>query len=147
MNTLPRAITAQWFDNAEAYWALRRHWRGLLCSERKHTLNATHHLLYQALLGRDWRRGFTPPHNPRKLANGAFTSWALFHALARLHFSFTMAEVLAPFDGLVTPAMLAALRPLLPLLKTDEYQVAQFAPGAWPFESYKLPPVTAVPHD
>ena len=61
MNTLPRAVTARWFESEYAFWTLRRHWRHLLGSERKYTLNATHHLLYQALLGRDWRRGFTPP--------------------------------------------------------------------------------------
>jgi hypothetical protein len=147
MNTLPKAITAQWFETEDNYRTLRRHWRSLLCSERKHTLNAAHHLLYQALLGRDWRRGLTPPRNPRKLANGAFTGWALFGALARIHWRHFEAELLAPFDGLVTAEMLAALRPALPLPGPGEYRPEQFAAGAWPFEAYRLPTATPVPHD
>ena len=139
MNTLPRAITAHWFENPATYSTLRRHWRELLRTERKHALSATHHLLYQALLGRDWRRGFTPPRNPRQLANGAFDGWALFRALARLHYGFHADALLAPFDGLVTPAMLAAMRQTLPLVASGKYQPEQYAAGAWPFEAYRLP--------
>jgi len=147
MNTLPRAITAHWFESEEAYTTLRRHWRGLLCSERKHTLSAAHHLLYRALLGRDWRRGFTPPRNPRRLANGAFTHWALFDALARLQWRYTEAALLAPFDGLVTPAMLAALRPWLPQPRSGDYQPEQFTARPWPFDAYPLPNPEPAAHD
>ncbi len=139
MNTLPRAITAQWFATTESYWSLRRHWHGLLQSERRHELNAAHHLLYLALLGRDWRREFTPPSNAAKLANGAFVSWSFFGALDSIHYGFQQPESLAPFDGRVTPAMVAALRPFVPRLSYFERQPEQFQPGQWPFEAYILP--------
>ena len=147
MNTLPRAVTAQWFESEDAYWTLRRHWRGLLCSERKHTLGAAHHLLYRALLGKDWRRAFTPPRNLRKLANGGFAHWALFGALARIRFEYHADEVLAPFDGLVTSAMLAALRPRLPQPTPNDCAPEEFTGGAWPFDAYPLPAAEPVPHD
>jgi len=139
MNTLPRAVTAQWFKDAEAYLALRRHWRRLIQSDRRRSLNAAHHLLYMALLGKDWRRAFTPPSNPRKLANGAFVSWALFGALARFSFAHHQQELLAPFEGLVSAAMLEQLRPLLPRPGRSEYQAAQYVPRNWPFEAYCVP--------
>lgn len=71
MNTLSKARTGS-LPGVASSTDLRAHWRALLQSPRRHTLTATHHLIYQALLGRDWRRGFTPPTNTRKLANGAF---------------------------------------------------------------------------
>ena len=45
-------------------------------SDRKRDLAAEHHLLYLALLGKDWRAGFTPITNQRKLDNGAFHGWS-----------------------------------------------------------------------
>jgi hypothetical protein len=116
MNTLPRAITAHWFTNPNDYWLLRSHWRAFLASGQRHTLTASHHLLYNALLGRDWRRGFTPPRNTRKLANGAFDGWALWRALGALHSS-QPDTLLAPFEGRVTVEMLAQLRQALPRVR------------------------------
>lgn len=85
MNSLPQTVTARWFAQPQDYQVLREHWRDLLHSERRCQLNSAHHLSFPALLGKDWRRAFTPPSNPRQLANGAFSGWALFGALARLH--------------------------------------------------------------
>ena len=59
MNTLPRALTARLFPTAESYLALRRQWRTLINSDRKHELTAPHHLLYLAACGKDWRKSFT----------------------------------------------------------------------------------------
>jgi len=140
MNTLSRAVTAQIFPTPDSYNALRRHWSSLINSERKHTLSAAHHLLYLALLGRDWRKAYTCASNPRKLANGAFAGWALFRALATLHSNLCQAELLAPFDGLVTPAMLQMLRGLLPSPRIAyTLRLEQFAGGAFPFDAYVAP--------
>ena len=143
MNTLPRAATAQFFPNPDSYNALRRHWSSLINSERRHTLSAAHHLLYLALLGKDWRKAYTCVSNPRKLANGAFTSWALFRALGILHSNMREAELLAPFDGLVTPAMLQVLRSLLPSMRmVYSLRPEQFVGGAFPFDAYIKPETT-----
>ena len=139
MNTLSRATTAQWFTDTTAYDALRAHWRALLCSDRKHELDGAHHLLYLALLGKDWRKGFTPPSNPRKLANGALAGWALFRALRTLHSEVAEPALLAPFEGLVTPQMLQQLRQLLPLPNPLVSRPEEFAGGRFPFEAYKSP--------
>ena len=140
MNTLPGAITAQWFNSPQDYHTLQKHWSALVNSERKHTLSAEHHLLYLALLGKDWRRGFTPPTNRRKLENGAFAGWALFRALQALHNGGREAEqsLLAPFEDLVTPSMLQQIRALVPSRNPHAYQPEAFAHQACPFDAYQI---------
>jgi hypothetical protein len=144
MNTLSRAITAQIFTDTETYNALRQQWRALLNSDRRHELSAAHHLLYLALLGKDWRKGFTPLTNQRKLANGAFYQWGLFRAMALFHSEQHEAWLLAPFDGLVTPEMLRAIRKLVPKVSPYIYSLAEFAPGQFPFEAYEVPATVTV---
>jgi hypothetical protein len=136
MNTLSRAITARFFPNPDSYNALRKHWSDLINSERKHELTATHHLLYLALMGKDWRKAFTPPSNPRKLDNGAFLGWKLFPALFVLHSKFKEEELLALFDGLVAAQMLNELRNLLPFANAYGYKASDFTNGTFPFDAY-----------
>lgn len=138
MNTLPRAITARFFTFAE-YLQLRQHWSRLMNSERKHGLSAAHHLLYLALIGKDWRKGFAPVTNPRRLANGAFHCWMLFRALSRLHMRSWEEQLLAPFDGIVTPQMLAMVRELIPYQSSYAYRIEQFEAGKFPFDAYTVP--------
>lgn len=147
MHTLPRAVTAQFFADPQSYAALRAHWRSLMTSDRRHILTAEQHLLYLALIGKDWRTGFTPITNPRKLANGAFIGWPLFRALSRLHSPWHEQSLLAPFDGHVTSTMLAQLRPYIPRPNEYRYQAADFQPGAWPFDAYCRPVAPAQRED
>jgi len=138
MNTLPRAITARFFPNSDSYYALRAHWSSLMNSERRHELTAAHHLLYLALLGKDWRKAFTPPANPRKLANGAFSGWVMFMALYKQHSKFCESELLAPFDGLITPPILEELRSVLvQYANVSGFQSHPFTGNSFPFEAYK----------
>ena len=137
MNTLSRAITAQIFNDSNTYTALRKHWRALMNSDRRSELSASHHILYLALLGKDWRKGFTPVTNQRKLANGAFYQWGLFRALALFHSKWHEAWLLAPFDGLVTPEMLHAVRKFVPKVVPHMYNVAEYGPRRFPFEAYE----------
>ena len=136
MHTLPRAITAEWFPTPAAYHSFQAHWRMLLTSVRKHELAAEHHLLYLALTGKDWRKGFTPITNQRKLANGAFYGWSLFRALAANRSPYADEALLAPFDGLVTPAMLQQLRRLMPPVHAYQFHQDDFKVGSFPFEAY-----------
>lgn len=136
MNTLSRAITARFFPNPDSYNALRKHWSSLINSKRKHELTAAHHLLYLALLGKDWRKAFTPPTNRRKLANGAFLGWRMLRALATIQLNFKEDELLALFEGLITSQMLDDLRRLLPTSNPYTYKPADFANGAFPFDAY-----------
>jgi hypothetical protein len=142
MNTLPRAIIAQILTHSDTYPLLRKHWSGLMNSERKHELSAAHHLLYLALLGKDWRKSFTPPTNRRKLKNGAFQGWVLFRALRLLHSKFSEAQLLAPFDGIVTPQMLANVRRVISNPNSYSHSVEQFEAGNFPFEAYTIPEVS-----
>jgi hypothetical protein len=142
MNTLSRALTARLFPNAEAYLALRRQWSTLINSDRKHALTVTHHLLYLAACGKDWRKAFTPATNRRKLDNGAYAGWILWRALDQLHWSRDEAALLAPFEGTITAEMLQHIRTLLPKSGPYAYQPDQFAAQPWPFEAYIVPAET-----
>ena len=134
MNTLPRAITAQILNDNETYTVLRTHWSALMQSDRKHELTAAHHLLYLVLLGKDWRKAFTPPTNRRKLENGAFEGWVLFRALGSIHSVVASPHLLAPFDGIVTPQILQRIRDLLPSLSPYRCKPEDFS-----FEAYDVP--------
>lgn len=138
MNTLPRAMTAQILTHVNTYPILQQHWRGLMNSGRKHDLSATHHLLYLALLGKDWRKSFTPVTNRRKLENGAFQSWMLFRAVYLLHSQFHEEQLLAPFDGIVTPQMLANVRRVISIHHPYSYRPEQFEAGNFPFDAYTI---------
>jgi len=136
MNTLPRAITARFFPNPDSYNALRKHWSDLINSEHRHELSAAHHLLYLALIGKDWRKAFTPLTNQRKLDNGAFWNWGMFRALPAVHLKCHEEDLLAPFGGLISPQMLSDLRNLLPTAGAYLYKPSDFASGSFPFEAY-----------
>jgi hypothetical protein len=137
MNTLSRAITPHFFTTPESYKTLQAYWSSLVRSERKHALTAAHHLLYLALRGKDWRKAFTPITNLNKLNNGAFFSWGLFNALRSLHYG-RQEELLAPFEGLVTPEMLQLVRNLVPS-NAGKYRAEEFVKGVFPFEAYQVP--------
>lgn len=139
MNTLPKAITAQIIADISTYQSIRSHWSDLMRSTRRHELRTSHHLLYLALLGKDWRKAFRCLSNSNKLNNGAFPGWGLFRATAVLHMVACEEEVLAPFDGLVTPAMLQQIRQLIPVPNAYKLQPEQFAAGEFPFEAYVVP--------
>ena len=136
MNTLSRAITARFFPTLDSYNALRKHWSDLINSERKHELTAAHHLLYLALMGKDWRKAFTPLTNQRKLDNGAFWGWKLFLALFKVHSKFNETELLAPFEGVITPQMLQDLRGFLPSAYPSSFRPDEFTRTSFPFEAY-----------
>jgi hypothetical protein len=136
MNTLSRAITARFFPNPNSYNAFRKHWSALINSERKHELSAAHHLLYLALIGKDWRKAFTPLTNQRKLDNGAFWDWGMFRALQTIQLKFKEEELLTPFEGLITPQMLSEIRSLLPTPSAYTCKPSDFTNGPFPFEAY-----------
>jgi len=139
MNTLPRAITAEFFDHPTTYPALRAHWRALMTSDCATELAAEHHLLYLALLGKDWRKSFIPITNERKLANGAFQGWALFRALGALHHPYREQWLLAPFEGIVTSEMLQHIRQFVPRISAYGHQAAEFTSATFPVDAYVLP--------
>ena len=124
MNTLTKRETRSFFGSDEGYTALERHWRALVNSPVKKTLGPEHYLLYQALRGKDWRRGFTPITNRRKLENGAFYNWGLNHALRRLHSAWAEEKLLKPFAEVVGVETLQMMRAMLPK-HLDSFEVAQ----------------------
>lgn len=138
MNTLPRAVTATFFGSPDNYIALRRHWSKLMNSGRRSELTAAHHTLYLALIGKDWRRGFTPVTNQRKLANGGYYQWGLFRALRALHSEEYEPKLLAAFDGLVTLPMLQLLRGMVPLRILNLQCMDAYSGAPFPFEAYNL---------
>ena len=136
MNTLNREQTSLLFPHPENYQQLRNHWSQLINSDRRHELTAAHHLLYLALLGKDWRKGFTPPSNPRKLANGGYSGWAMFRALLLFHSKYHEKWLLDPLGGLVTPDMLALIREKIPRVASYTYRCEHYQSGNFPFTAY-----------
>ena len=115
----------------------------LMASDQKHELTAAHHLLYLVLVGKDWRKAFTPPTNQRKLANGAFEGWVLFRAITSIHSAVASPQLLEPFGGILTPQMLRKVRGLLPrlnpyLCRPEDYM-------AFSFEAYDVPAAMLAP--
>jgi hypothetical protein len=117
-----------------------------MTSPRKHELVAMHHFLYLILSGKDWRKGFTCPTNQRKLDNGIFQGWILFRAIAALHRPSLEAELLAPFDGLVTLQALERIRQLVPIQNVYAYRPDQFVTSDFPFDAYKVPVTSESDH-
>ena len=141
MNTLSRAITARFFPNTNSYNVFRNKWSDLINSERRHELSAAHHILYLSLIGKDWRKAFTPPTNQRKLENGAFWGWKMFRALQTIHLKSKEEELIAPFDGLVAPQMLKELRDLMPIASNSyAYKPSDFTNGNFPFDAFSEAP-------
>jgi hypothetical protein len=68
MNTLSKTITRTFFQTETGYQELEARWRERLASGT--TLHGQDYLLYQLLRGKDYRKAFTPPTHPAKVANG-----------------------------------------------------------------------------
>jgi hypothetical protein len=163
MNTLPVEYRERFIKTSSDLHRLRRAWRS---HRGLHT--GTHHLIYLAVQGKDWRKAFGALVNPRKVANGGYYTWGLRSAVrqvqsyrARLHhnrerrylrtewaqeryreFKAEERELLAPFGGLVTPEILLELGELLPKLPHfSPGGATDYRPDA--FEAYILPEETA----
>lgn len=129
MNTLSKEVTATFFKTADQYQRLRARWSELMNdSETCKTLRAEHHLLYLALLGKDWRRGFCYTRNPRKLENGYLPTFGAMIALSNVKSLYNSPRLLAPFAGVIDEDILKSVRARLPksgwytdLLAEDAY--------------------------
>jgi hypothetical protein len=120
VNTLSRKVTATFFTNADGYSALVAHWSALMQdTDARKRVTAAHHLLYQALRGKNWQQGFTDVTNTVKLANGMTPGHPARAVLPLLRSPFHEPFLLAPFAGLVTPEALARVRLLLPAYRYD----------------------------
>ena len=135
MNTLPRRLTTTVLGDATRYEALRRRW-SVAVNSGAYDLHPAHYLLYLTLLGKDWRRAFTPITNTTRLENGGLYDWGFFRALNRLHSSHWSDELLAPFDGLVTHAHLRQIRQWVPRRSPHDFRAAE--PGTWPCDAYAV---------
>jgi hypothetical protein len=160
MNTLSRAITSTIFTDRAQYEAVRARWSVLMRERTK--LSPTYHLLYLALMGRDWRAAFTPISNTARLEHGAYGGWGFWHAYSTLRVLVPPVRTkyytdlqwestqrrhaehveswLVPFEGTVTSEMLGRVIALLPTARRDDYQPAQFTRESWPFEAYTATP-------
>lgn len=138
MNTLSKALTSRVLIDPTVYVRLRQQWSVMMCASPQPPLGPEHHLLYLALIGKDWRKAFTPVTNTRKLANGGFRNWGLMHAIRRVRFDLPRG-LLAPFGGIVTPPMLENVRLVLANKKVWGSKPEEYVNGNFPFEAYALP--------
>ena len=114
LDALTEDMTRSFFGSNEGYVALERHWSALVNSPARKQLGPEHYLLYQALRGKDWRKGFTPITDHRKMDNGGFYDWGLYHALRRLHSEWAQEKLLQPFAEVVDAETLQKVRAMLP---------------------------------
>jgi len=137
MNTLSKSITAAWFIDASRYHNLRRVWRTLTNSNRKHVLGPLQHMLYLALLGKDWRRAFQPPTRPSKLASGALAAWPMPACLAQIRQNTIDDSDIALFEGAITRDDVKKLSQHMPDLSWQtRYDAGTWSGGVHTFDAY-----------
>jgi hypothetical protein len=108
----------------------------------RHAKTGTHHLIYLAVQGKDWRKAFAPLTNPTKVSAGGYYTWGMRLALNEIR-DFCLdhgqvkyiqrtqpywyrqfhqeeqqraKELLAPFGGVITSEMLRELSRMLPAM-------------------------------
>lgn len=114
MNTLSKNITRGFFRDESGYQQLQARWSEVVNATEPQALSCAHHLLYQAIRGKDWRRGFAPVTNAVKLANGGDCNWGLVHALRLIRSKWYRDQLVAPFGDLLTSESVEAVAALLP---------------------------------
>lgn len=68
MKTLGKNTTRNFYINEDGYDRIRAIWSGI--KDKGHHPTAAEHLLYMAVIGRDFRKAFTPITNFVKITNG-----------------------------------------------------------------------------
>ena len=140
MHTLSKTITAGWFTDPSRYQALRHQWRTLMNSQEKHALKPLHHLLYLALIGKDWRKAFGSPKRPTKLTSGALCAWPLPCALNLIQGGLLRQVDITVFAGTVSLDDVRSLSIYLPRVPWQlQRDVAAWSSGAYPFDAYRAP--------
>jgi hypothetical protein len=150
------ALRAQWEGIVADHTAKCRAWYALKgearCLARKPELPPYVSLLYAVLLGRDWRKGFTPIRNTRKLANGTLANWAFWQAANYIPAGDRLSRYENPHPpaylgvfGLFLPsvplqAQTASLRRLPTLPRWTEVMTAEQLEVLWPKAPYQEEP-------
>lgn len=146
MNTLSKDITSYILGSDDAYDKLRTHWSILVNDKNsRRSLTNAHHLLYAALCGKDWRKGFTPITNKVTLENGGHYNWDLWDALNGVTNPWGTTDLLAPFDPLLTVNQLQRIRHIIPFPNKWTYPASEFI-GQFPFEAYDTAKVEELIH-
>ncbi len=128
MNLLAKILPTQnddFFESKEHYLTFRAAWSKAMNSEEKHNLTCDHHLLYIAARKRDFLAGFSPIMRESKLRGEEGAAGERYRtavkSLRRVTITRRGAQkllegnesyargvnnLLAPFDGTITPEML-----------------------------------------
>ena len=69
---------------------------------------------------------------------GAYAGWIVWRAFDQLHWSRAAAELLALFEGTITPEMLQQIKAWLPGPNADAYRPEQFVNRQYPFDAYTV---------
>ena len=112
MKTLSRNYTKNIFTDKEAFAALESHWSVLMNDkEQRKQLNAAHHMIYNAIRGKNWQKGFVKAKNPDKVTRFADL---LCSFLWYIHHDKHTDWLLKPFNNLLTASDLKVLAKHLP---------------------------------
>lgn len=122
MNTLGRAATPKFHTCKDGFSKLNE----IAKKNSKSNLTVEQVIILNAARGKNWMRGFTPPTNAVKIANGGRYNWGVIHGLRAIHMfagvtdtshyriKEKLAETLSVFEGVVGLQELKELSKLLP---------------------------------
>ncbi len=113
-------ILGDWFTSKEHYLEFKAAFKKW-ATERKY-LNSSHFILYALLRNRQWLEGWTAP-NPKSLGKVDQHYWKKIYAFTNIKSGYNETELLAPFDGTITTAMLKTIRENIEYLRKGPFGV------------------------
>lgn len=114
MKTLSKEITLGRFFNEdpENYRKLREQWSKMVNSEKRVTLTLADHVIYLALIGKNWQKAITLPTNKNKVENHYKPKIKSFAERWEYNIGWQRNRVIEKFSGAITEEMYDALRAL-----------------------------------
>lgn len=114
MKTLGKKVTKSFFRTKNGWTNLKKAWVKELKAGSSFTFDPGVHLLYNALRGKDYRKGFTPTTNRKKIINGQYRDSGMMKAVASARLESTKEAVLLIFGKHITREGLESLIAMLP---------------------------------
>ena len=109
-----------WFTSKEHYLEFKAAFKNW-ATERKY-LTSSHFILYALLRNREWTKGWTAP-NPKSLGKVDQHHWKKIYAFHNIKTGYNETELLAPFDGTITTAMLKTIRENIEYIRKGPFGV------------------------
>lgn len=135
MKTLGKKITKDFFITENSWKDIQKDWARELQAKNSMLENPGVHLLYNALRGKDYRKGFTATSNRKKIVNGQYRDLGLMRAIRSARLESTKEAMMFMFGDNISREGLENLISMLPPeeelfpgmgKKTDQYRYDLF---------------------